>query len=61
MNFLKCNPETWFNRKEIAKKAGGRRLYEENNHWCSPALQSLLEHELIERNDTGHYKFSKEH
>ena len=59
LNFLKGSPETWFNRREIAKKAGGRQRFEEDNFWCARVLQSLLEQELIEQNDTGHYKYHK--
>jgi hypothetical protein len=59
LNFLKGSPETWYNRREIAKKAGGRKLFEEDNHWCAPALAALVDQELIEQNDSGHYKYHK--
>lgn len=59
VEFLKANPETWYGRKEIAKKAVRRRIYEEDPHWCAAALPSLVEQRRIEQNDSGHYRYCK--
>ena len=61
LEFLKANPKTWFGRKEIAKKAVHRRIYEENPHWCAAALPSLVEKEIIEQNDSGHYRYATDY
>jgi hypothetical protein len=59
LNFLKSSPETWFNRREIARKAAGRKAFEEDENWYAAPLSSLLEQELVERDDSGHYKHLK--
>jgi hypothetical protein len=61
LDFLSGNPETFFNRKEIARKAVKRREYEEDPNWSQAALPALVERDLIEQNDSGHYRFKKQY
>lgn len=56
MNYLRANPETYFSRKEIAKRAVHRTVYEENPHWCVAPLNALVELQEVEQNEAGHYK-----
>ena len=42
LNFLKENPESLFARKEMARKAVKRTVYEENPHWADQALAALV-------------------
>jgi hypothetical protein len=59
MDFPKARPETFFARREIARKAVKRRVYEEDQHWADVALASLLAQSLLEQDDSGFYKFKK--
>ena len=43
-------------RREIARKALKRALFEENPHWADAPLVSLVDQDLIEQNDSGHYR-----
>jgi hypothetical protein len=59
LNFLRGSPETWFARREIARRAGRRSLFEENPHWADDSLNALAAQGVVEINDSGHYKFKK--
>jgi hypothetical protein len=54
--FLKQNPETFYNRKEISRKAVGRNEYEENPHWAAAPLAALVAQKYVIQNDSGHYR-----
>ncbi len=59
VNFLASNPETFFSRKEIARKAVHRKIYEENQHWADVALASLIARGEVEQNSGGFYRFKR--
>jgi len=59
LDFLKARPETLFARREIARKAVKRRVFEEDQHWADVPLASLLAQRLIEQDDSGFFKFRK--
>jgi hypothetical protein len=56
IEFLKLNPESFFARKEIARKAKRREEYEENPHWTAAPLSSLVTLGYVVQNESGHYK-----
>lgn len=57
LQFLEENPETWFSRREVARKAVSREEYEANRNWASAAFSGLLLRGKIEENESGHVKF----
>jgi hypothetical protein len=59
IQFLKTNPETFYNRKEISRKARRRTEYEEDPHWAAAPLASLVAQKYVEQNDSGHYRLSQ--
>ncbi|HTL58409.1 MAG TPA: hypothetical protein VL361_22165 [Candidatus Limnocylindrales bacterium] len=59
LSFLQSSPESFFARKEIARRAVRRQEYEENPHWADAALGGLVLKELIEQNQSGQYRFKK--
>jgi hypothetical protein len=56
IEFLKLNPETFFNRKEISRKARGRSEFEEDPHWAAAPLAALVVQKYVIQNDSGHYR-----
>ena len=42
LSFLGGSPEAFFGRREIARKAVKRALYEQNQHWADAPLASLV-------------------
>jgi len=59
MNFLKGSPDDYVARREIARKALKRTVFEENPHWADAPLASLVDQGLVEQNESGHYKMTK--
>ena len=59
MNFLKGSPDSYVARREIARKALKRTVFEENPHWADAPLASLVDQRLVEQNESGHYKIRK--
>ncbi len=59
IDFLRRSPETLFARKEIARKATRRSVYEENPHWADQALASLVAKDVADIDDGGFYRFKK--
>ena len=59
LDFLSERPETVFARKEIARKAVKRTVYEENPRWADQPLASLVAQDLIEIDEGGLYKYRK--
>jgi hypothetical protein len=59
MNFLKGTPDSFVARREIARKALKRTIFEENPHWADAPLAGLMDQGLLEQDDSGHYKIKK--
>jgi hypothetical protein len=59
MNFLKGSPESYVARREIARKALKRTIFEENPHWADAPLGSLVDQRVVEQNESGHYRIKK--
>jgi len=59
MNFLKGSPESYAARREIARKALKRTIFEENPHWADAPLASLVDQGVVEQNESGHYRIKK--
>jgi len=58
--FLQTSPESYFGRKEIARRAVRRKVYEENPRWADEPLASLLLKKLIEENQQGLVRMRKD-
>jgi len=59
MNFLQGSPGDYLARREIARKALKREVFEENPHWADGPLASLVDRRLLEQNDSGHYRIKR--
>jgi ABC-type uncharacterized transport system ATPase subunit len=57
--FLEGSPDVFIARKEIARKAQKRQVFEENSHWVDAPLASLLNQGPIEQNDACQYRIHK--
>lgn len=58
--YLKQSPDDFVSRKEICRRAGGKWRYREDEHWAVPGLRQLVERNVLESNDTGHFRLIKE-
>ena len=60
VTFLGTSPESFFGRKEIARRAVRRTVYEENQHWADAPLASLVQMGVIEQNKDGLYRLKQD-
>jgi hypothetical protein len=58
VQFLKTGRDSFFARKEIARRARGRSDFEENPHWADAPLGSLVAQDILVQDDSGRYKLS---
>jgi DNA-binding winged helix-turn-helix (wHTH) protein len=59
LSFLQERAENAFGRGEIARRAGKRKMVEENPHWVDVPLASLVAKDLVKVNKSGEYQFNK--
>ena len=59
LDYLQSSPESYFGRREIARKAVRREVYEENPHWADAAFAALLDRKLIEQDSSGLIRLKK--
>jgi hypothetical protein len=54
--FLKSYGADHVALREICRRAGGRRRYEEDHEWALPILQRMVERQILETNAAGQYR-----
>jgi hypothetical protein len=59
IDFLKGSPNDFVARREIARKAMSRQVFDEDQHWADAPLASLVNMDILEQNENGHYKIKK--
>ena len=60
MDFLRGHSDAFVARREIARKALKRAIFEENPHWADAPLAALTDQRLVEQDDSGHYRIKKQ-
>jgi hypothetical protein len=58
VQLLKSSRDSFFARKEIARRARSRADFEENPHWADAPLGSLVAQNILVQDDSGRYKLS---
>jgi hypothetical protein len=56
---MKSSRDSFFARKEIARRARSREDFEENPHWADAPLGSLVAQNILVQDDSGRYKLSE--
>lgn len=59
LQYLQGSPETYFARKEIARRAVRRQIFEDNPHWADAAIAALVLRGEIEQNQSGLYRIKQ--
>lgn len=54
--FLKSWGSEYIAAREICRRAGGRRRYNEEPEWAKPVLLRMAERGILESNTTGHFR-----
>jgi hypothetical protein len=55
-DFLSNYGEEWISAKEICRRAGGKRRFNEDNNWAIPVLKRLKDTHVIESDQMGRYR-----
>ena len=59
LQFLRSSPKNSFTRKEIARKAVHRSVFEQNQHWVNAPLHSLVAKGHVEVTENGFYRINQ--
>ena len=54
--FLKTYGADYVAAREICRRAGGRKRYEEDHDWAIPILLRMIERSILETNAGGQYR-----
>jgi hypothetical protein len=60
MTLLQGSPNVYLARREIARKALRRAVFEENPHWADAPLVGLVDKGLVEQDESGHYRIKRD-
>ena len=56
VDYLSTFGEQWVNSKEICRRAGGKRRFNDDNHWAIPVLQRLKDNQVLEADMRARYR-----
>ena len=54
--YLQTFGEDWVAAKEICRRAGGKKRFNEDNNWARPILQHMKERSILEGDELGRYR-----
>lgn len=54
--FLRTYAPSYVNGREICRRAGGRRRYDEDHEWAKPILLRMVERGILETNSEGQFR-----
>lgn len=55
-DFVKSYSNQYISGKEICRRAGGKRRFQEDPHWAFRVLPRMMEKGIIETDSLGHYR-----
>jgi hypothetical protein len=59
-DYLKTYGEEWVNAREICRRAGGKKRFNEDNNWAKPILHRMKERRIVEGDELGRYRIRPE-
>ena len=60
LDYLKTQPHSYVSGREIAKRVGGKRRYEEDRGWAVPILAAMVQAGILEKDQMGHFRITPE-
>jgi len=57
--YLKSWGSEFVAAREIGRRAGGRRRFNEEPEWAKPVLLRMVERGILESNSTGHFRIKR--
>ena len=58
--YLKSYPGQFISSKEICRRAGGKRRFQEEPRWAYPVLSRMIDDKVLESDSLGHYRIKEE-
>jgi hypothetical protein len=58
-DYLKTFGEQFVAAREVCRRAGGRKKWDENPRWALPLLTSMEEKEILESDSMAHYRIKQ--
>jgi hypothetical protein len=58
-DYLKSWPKQFVAGREIARRASGKRRFQQEPQWAYPVLGRLIEEGLVETDGLGHYRLCR--
>jgi len=55
-DYLQSFGEEWVNAKEVCRRAGGKKRFNDDNSWARPVLQRMKDRNLIEGDMLGRFR-----
>jgi hypothetical protein len=55
-DYLRTFGEEWVNGKEICRRAGGKKRFNEDPNWAKPVLVRMKERFIVEGDELGRYR-----
>ena len=59
-DYLKSYSKQYISGREICRRAGGKRRFQEDPHWAFRALPRMIEKGVVETDSLGHYRLRGE-
>jgi hypothetical protein len=55
-HYLMTAPKAYFSSKEIARRAAGKKTFQESPQWAKPFLPRMVEKGVLEMDGAGHFR-----
>jgi hypothetical protein len=59
-HYLKASPRAYFSAREIARRAAGKKTYQEKPQWAKAFLPGMVDKGLVEMDGTGHFRLKQQ-
>jgi len=57
--YLKASSRAFFSAREIARRAAGKKTYQETPNWAKAVLPGMVEKGYLEMDSSGHYRIRR--
>lgn len=57
LDYLKSSKGNFVSLVEVCRCAGNRQKFKETPNWANPLMSRLIEANMVEINDRGHYRY----
>jgi hypothetical protein len=59
VDYLKTWPNVFISGREVARRVGGKKRYEEDRYWAVPILTELVRKNVLDVDHMGHFRYRR--